>query len=215
MKTNQRTSGYAASCLNLRISIQHTHEARRRIRKNTGSNDALAILAIGNIRRYAKKQEWRKTRRLGDMPTSCGRSSILRKSKPFAGHTAALFYLIAAYSPHDERPDNLAKRIARSRNETQINKCFPAAEELILRDLEEFDLPHGQSLRDTYHPSDVFLDKDGRRCALAIRITVCRTDLWEHFSYANTRRICNVSRKSSGFAIGRIGSAGGSRHFTR
>ncbi len=128
------------------------------LRKNAGRNDALAVLAIGEIKRI--RQESGATD--GKAP---GRHAYIFRSLKHPEEVATLrriyggaFYLVAAYSPHDQRRDNLAPRIARSKNEAQTTNFFSEAEGLILRDQQELDLPYGQNLRDTYHRADVFLD---------------------------------------------------------
>lgn len=127
------------------------------LRKKTGQNDALALLGIAEIQK--QRQE----------ASSSGgfarpQAYILRSLKhPDEAKTLRViygdsFYLIAAYAPHALRRDHLAERIARSNNDSSLNRYLPEAERLILRDLEELDLPHGQKMRDTYHRADVFVD---------------------------------------------------------
>lgn len=131
------------------------------LRKSTGRNDALAVLAIGEVKKI--RQETGATD-----GKAVGRHAYIFRSLKTPAEAATLreiygeaFYLIAAYSPRDQRRDNLAQRIARSHNESQTNRFFPEAEKLILRDLEEeTDLPYGQNLRDTYHRADVFVDTE-------------------------------------------------------
>jgi len=128
------------------------------LRRITGRNDALAILAVGEIQKI--RQESRAER--GEV---LERTAYLLRSLKHPDEVETLrrvygraFYLVAAYAPHDHRRDYLAQRIARSRNDTQMNKYYPDAERLILRDQEELGLAYGQNLRGTYHRADVFLD---------------------------------------------------------
>ncbi|HXA79209.1 MAG TPA: anti-phage dCTP deaminase [Candidatus Acidoferrales bacterium] len=128
------------------------------LRKTTGRNDALAILGIGEIQKI--RQESRAER--GEI---LERSAYILRSLKHPDEVETLrtiygraFYLIAAYAPHDQRRDYLAQRIARSRNDTPMNKYYADAERLILRDQEELGLTHGQNLRGTYHRADVFVD---------------------------------------------------------
>jgi deoxycytidylate deaminase len=128
------------------------------LRKTTGRNDALAILAIAEIQK--QRQE------AGLVPGQIiGRCAYLLRSLKHPEEAKTLrdiygdsFYLLAAYAPHSQRRDYLARRIADSHNDSAANKYYAEAERLILRDQEELDLPYGQNLRDTYHRADVFLD---------------------------------------------------------
>jgi len=128
------------------------------LRKQTGLNDALAILAIAEI----QKQRQEAGLAQGHILSRC--AYILRslkhpeEVKTLRNIYGDSFYLVAAYAPHAQRRDYLARRIASSHNESSANKYYPEAERLILRDQEELDLPHGQNLRDTFHRADVFLD---------------------------------------------------------
>jgi cytidine deaminase len=126
------------------------------LRKQTGLNDALAILAIAEI----QKQRQEAGLAQGHILSRC--AYILRslkhpeEVKTLRNIYGDSFYLVAAYAPHAQRRDYLAQRIASSHNESSANKYYPEAERLILRDQEELDLPHGQNLRDTFHRADVF-----------------------------------------------------------
>ena len=117
-------------------------------------NDAVAVLGIGKV-----KQERSQPR-----PASAGRAFILRSLKsPDEIHSLRRiygdsFYLIAAYSPLQDRRTHLAKRIALSRNEFPFEHHYPKADELILTDQEEVGASHGQNTRDSFHRADVFVD---------------------------------------------------------
>jgi deoxycytidylate deaminase len=128
------------------------------LRKATGSNDALSILAVGEVKKLRQESGATEGKALGRHAyvfRSLKHPEELKTLRQIYGNA---FYLIAAYSPHDLRRDHLAHRIARSHNDTQTTNYFHEAERLMLRDLQELDLKYGQNLRDTYHRADIFLD---------------------------------------------------------
>ena len=131
------------------------------LRKATGRNDAMAVLAIGEIKKIRQENgatDGKPLQRHAYIFRSLKTPQEAARLRDIYG---ASFYLIAAYTPRDRRRDNLAQRIARSHNETQVIRFFSQAEALIQRDLEEeADLPYGQNLRDTYHRADVFVDTE-------------------------------------------------------
>lgn len=127
-------------------------------RIETGRDDALAILGLGNIKKIRSESG------LGLGETIPGRAYIIRSIK----HPAEIstlrriydssFYVIAAYAPLHERRAYLAKRIARSRTQFPIERHFPTVDHLILRDQEEVETTHGQNTRDSFHRADFFVD---------------------------------------------------------
>jgi deoxycytidylate deaminase len=128
------------------------------LRKATGKNDALAILAIGEIKKFRQESGATEGKALGRRAYVFRSLKHPEEVKTLRAIYGNAFYLIAAYSPHDQRRDHLAHRIAQSHNDTQTTNFLALAEGLILRDLQELDLGYGQNLRDTYHRADVFLD---------------------------------------------------------
>src|SRR5260370_24068396 len=131
------------------------------LRKTTGRNDALALLAIAEIQKQRQEAGLSAGKALA-------RHAYILRSLKHPDEVAALrdiyghsFYLLAAYAPHDQRRDHLAERIARAYNDASAHKYLSHAEYLILRDQEEYGLPHGQNVRDTYHRADVFLHTTG------------------------------------------------------
>ena len=142
----------------LDVYIDALMTAGDEFRKRTHRNDAMAILGIGEIIQHRKEAG---IEHGGVIPR---RAYILRSLKhPEEAETlrevyGASFFLIAAYSPHSSRKNNLARGIAQSRNEYPIDRHFPMAERLINRDQEELGLDHGQNLRDTFHRADAFVD---------------------------------------------------------
>jgi deoxycytidylate deaminase len=128
------------------------------LRRATGRNDALSILAIGEVKKLRQESGATEGKALGRQAYVFRSLKHPEEVKTLRKIYGNAFYLVAAYSPHDQRRDHLAHRIARSYNDTQTANYFYEAERLMLRDLQEVDLGYGQNLRDTYHRADFFLD---------------------------------------------------------
>jgi len=151
----------------------HKHmDAGNKLRQITGLNDAMAILGIGAIREE----------RLAELRPEPGtvprRAYIIRSLKhPDEARTlrhvyGSSFYLIAVHGTHHERRQHLAQQIADSHNSMEaVERYYAPAEDLIQRDLEEPDIPHGQNLRDTFHRADVFFDMGHSDAILRNEIT--------------------------------------------
>jgi deoxycytidylate deaminase len=127
-------------------------------RKDTGRNDALSILAIGEVKKLRQESGATEGKALGRHAYVFRSLKHPEEFKTLRRIYGNAFYLIAAYSPHDKRRDHLAHRIAQSHNDTKTADYFHEAERLMFRDLQELDLGYGQNLRDTYHRADIFLD---------------------------------------------------------
>src|SRR5664280_247341 len=123
-------------------------------RKECERNDAVALLGVGRI----------KDLRESESGASAGRAYIINSLKnPEEVKTLRRiygdsFYLVAAYSPLQERRLSLGKEIAHSRNKYPISEHFRVVDELIRRDEEEAGFEHGQQSRDSFHRADVFVD---------------------------------------------------------
>lgn len=128
-------------------------------------NDAVALLGVGKIRYL---------RELNTDP-KMGHAYIIRslknpeEVKTLRNIYGNSFYLIAAYSPVDERRRSIARDIARSRNKYPISDHYAKADELIKRDQEESGSDYGQQSRDSIHRADVFIDmRDRKQLATAV-----------------------------------------------
>jgi len=135
-------------------------DAGTEFREITGMGDALAVLAIGAIRRERKKRSDRDD--ANEPIPSC--AHVLHSLKtPQEVETLRKIYgpafiLVAAYSPAEIRVKNLAAGISESRKEFHTSKWRPKAEELIQRDQRESDKKLGQHVRETFARADVFID---------------------------------------------------------
>ncbi len=131
------------------------------IRKLTGQDDALAVMAIIEILKERKDAQ-EKGKLVNEIIPR--RAYVLQSLKnPRELETLRDVYgdgfiLLAAYSRHEARRDYLARRIAESKNDFPVELHFPKAEELIQRDQEEPGISHGQNVRGIFHRADVFVD---------------------------------------------------------
>ena len=131
------------------------------LRKLTGQDDALAVMAIIEI--LEERNDAREKGRLVDeiIPRRAYIFQSLKNPKEVETLRDVYgdgFVLLAAYSQHEARRDYLARRIAESKNDFPAELHFPKAEELINRDQEEPGISHGQNVRGIFHRADVFVD---------------------------------------------------------
>jgi cytidine deaminase len=133
-------------------------DAGNEFREMTGMGDALAVLAIGAIRRERKE-------RSGDADRPIANCAHLLHSLKTPHEVETLrkiygpaFILVAAYSPTGIRVKNLAAGIAESHQEFHTGKWLHKAEELIQRDQRESEKKFGQNVRETFWRADVFID---------------------------------------------------------
>jgi cytidine deaminase len=131
------------------------------LRKLTGQDDALAVMAIIEI--LEERKDAREKDRLVDeiIPRRAYIFQSLKNPKEVETLRDVYgdgFVLLAAYSRHEARRDYLARRIAESKNDFPAELHFPKAEELIKRDQEEPGISHGQNVRGIFHRADVFVD---------------------------------------------------------
>jgi cytidine deaminase len=137
----------------IRTHMDAGDEFRRRI----GSNDALAVLGVGNIRRLREKMT-------ADPDKPRQRCAYIIRSLKHPEEVECLreiygraFILIAAYSPREDRVQHLAGEIAESRYGATAEQCRSDAEELVNRDQQDSEAPYGQNVRTAFPLADVFI----------------------------------------------------------
>jgi deoxycytidylate deaminase len=127
-----------------------------RLREEWDRPDALALLATAEIASERDKL-------LEKGESLARRAWVLRQLKtPEEVQTlrnvyGSRFFLIAAYTPDDERAEHLDALITHSRHSKDKSKWEVATTELLGRDQAE-DPPYGQNVRDTFHRADLFVD---------------------------------------------------------
>jgi deoxycytidylate deaminase len=127
-----------------------------RFRKETDRDNALALLAIDNVRRFRKKK---------DSDSVIPRQAYLFRSLKRPEEVIALrriygsnLVVIGIHSARDNRIENLAELIAHSRSSAQRDRFRDKAESLIIRDESDETKEHGQQLRKAFPLADFFLD---------------------------------------------------------
>ncbi len=80
------------------------------------------------------------------------------------------FFLISAYAPKQRRLDNLAQRIARSRDRHRTEGVEGEALRLLERDEEEAGDVFGQQVRETFWRGDAYVDtSNGQRLEISVK----------------------------------------------
>lgn len=135
-----------------------THmDAGDEFRRRVGSNDALAVLGVGNIRRLREKvtkDQDKPRQRCVYVLRSLKHPEEVKCLREIYGRA---FILIAAYSPREDRVQHLASKIAERRYGVTAEHCRPDAEHLVNRDQEDSEVPHGQNVRSAFPLADVFI----------------------------------------------------------
>ncbi len=132
-------------------------DAGDKFRGLIGSNDALAVLGVGNIRRLREastKDQDKPRQRCAYILRSLKHPEEVECLREIYGRA---FILIAAYSPREERVQHLANKIAESRYGATAEQCRPDAEQLVNRDQEDSEVGHGQHVRTAFPMADVFI----------------------------------------------------------
>lgn len=138
--------------------IEKHMDAGTEFRELLGRGEGLPILGIGKVMKIRKSMSGS-----ADQPISrhayvfrgLKHPSEVEAMRGIYGHA---FILIGVYAPHHLRLDYLSRKIAESRSEFQIDKFRAKSEELMHRDQQEAGTRLGQSLRDTFHRADIFID---------------------------------------------------------
>jgi cytidine deaminase len=128
-----------------------------RCREKLERADALALFGVAAIR--AKRaaltgDATRPARRTAYIIRSLKTPEEVSLSRTAYGQSC---YIVAVYSPHENRKQSLAKKIAESYF-GERSHFMGAAEDLIDRDMRESGESYGQNLRDAFWQADVFLD---------------------------------------------------------
>ena len=131
-------------------------DAGNLLRESWERPDALALLGVAKI--STEREDPLKSNALGKR-----RAWIIRQLKtPEEVETlrnvyGSRFFLIAAYSPSDERSAWLDEEITKTRHSSVQSKWDATTEQLLQRDQSEGG-EYGQNVRDTFHRADLFVD---------------------------------------------------------
>jgi deoxycytidylate deaminase len=131
-------------------------DAGNRLRREWDRPEALALLGVAKLSTERRAQE-------SDGELIARQAWILRQLKtPREVQTlrdvyGSRFFLIAAYSPGDERAAWLDDEIAKSRHSSDQSRWEATTSQLLSRDQSEGG-EYGQNVLDTFHRADLFVD---------------------------------------------------------
>lgn len=141
------------------IRIEAHMDAGDDFRRILGRGDALAALAIGQIRKLYRHQE------TGSPEKPRARHAYVLRSLKNPQEVALLrevygdrFLLVAAYSPRDQRVARLAGKIAQSRHSVRASDYLETAHRLLKRDEEDVRSQFGQDVRNVFALADMFVN---------------------------------------------------------
>jgi deoxycytidylate deaminase len=140
------------------LRYQDYMDAGDQLRKDTKQKDALAILAVNKVREVRLEAT-------GDQNRPRSRHAYIFRSLKTPEEVETLrsiygsgFYLVAAYSPEEDRQELLARRIARDRNEKANDSHREISKRIIGRDQKDQQQEFGQNVRGAFPLADLFLD---------------------------------------------------------
>ncbi len=135
--------------------------AGNQLREKMGRMDALALLAMAQIKEYREKSTGEHNKSIPK------RAYILRSLKNkeeieiLKSVYGESFFLISIYSPKETRKTNLTEKIAKSRNKpSQLSSFSHAAEKLIERDYDEQNEDFGQDVSGAFPMADLFVEAE-------------------------------------------------------
>ncbi len=136
------------------IRIFNLMDEGTRLRRDSGCGDAVAWLAIAEIRRIRSEE----------LDASFESNAFILRSLKHPKEVETLrnvygkgFFVISVYSPREVRVTALADRISRS-NFGQAREARATAESMVERDEEEESTSLGQDVRDAFPLADLFVD---------------------------------------------------------
>jgi deoxycytidylate deaminase len=97
-----------------------------------------------------------------------------------------LFFQISAYSRRGARVDALARRIADSKDVAHPEQFRGKAEDLVQRDANEAEVPHGQRISKIFHDADFIVNLDLRRPPIAEQVNRFLEIVFSSNSYSPT-----------------------------
>lgn len=130
-----------------------------KLREDSGRGDAVALLAIAEVRRVRMQELDGKTE---------GNAYILRSLKhPHEVDTLRNvygkgFFLVSAYTPRDTRVAAMAEKVTRSQHGNST-KARANAEAIVERDEQEENKQLGQDVKDAFPMADLFIDARDRK----------------------------------------------------
>jgi len=140
------------------VRIEKHMNAGDEFRDAIGSDDALAVLGVGEIQKL-------RTKLTNTANEPAEKTAYILKSLKHPDEIQALreiygpgCFIVAAYSPREARIQNLATKIARSHNSYDSELFREHAEKLVMRDQKDALKGFGQNVRQSFPLADVFLE---------------------------------------------------------
>jgi len=127
------------------------------LEKRTDRDDALALLALDNVRRFRKKQDSDSAR----IPRQAYLFRSLKRPEEVSALRriyASNLVVIGIHAGRDQRIENFSELIAHSHFSAQRDHYRDKAESLIIREESDETKEHGQQLRKAFPLADFFLD---------------------------------------------------------
>lgn len=135
--------------------INHLMDHGTDIRERSGRGDAIALLAIAEIRSLREqRKDTKKSPRVAYILRSLKHPHEVATLKNIYGGG---YFTISAYSPREARVDALAERITKS-NHISAENSRSDAEKLIEKDESERGKTLGQDVKDAFPLADLFVD---------------------------------------------------------
>lgn len=143
-------------------------DAGDQFRATVARNDALALLAVSAVRKF-RATKFRATHSSEEVPipedVPIRRQAYLFRSLKRPEEVTALRRIYASnlivlgiHSGREQRVQNLAERIAKSRYSAHVQTFRNDAETLVIRDESDERKTYGQRLRSAFAMADIFLD---------------------------------------------------------
>lgn len=143
----ERVSSYITFGDHLRATLGNEFLAAHAITRVTAMRFASDADAE-QVKRFAKKAY------IIDQLKTEGEVSLLREVY------GSSFFQVSVYSARDVRVDHLSKVMAQSDNKRDRHRYRAKAEELVVTDEDELDLPHGQKVGKIFQLADVVVNAD-------------------------------------------------------
>lgn len=135
--------------------IEALMTAGTKIRDLASRGDAVALLAVAEIRRIREEEFGGAEQRQAYILHSLKHPREIDTLRNIYGRA---FFAISVYSPRDDRVTALSKRIERSRAAEAQSYARSKAEQLVERDESEKDKALGQNVKDAFPMADLFVD---------------------------------------------------------
>ena len=133
-------------------------DAGNSLREKTSSKDALAILAMGAIKRIRKDQTGNGNQTLTKAAYVLRYIKNKEEAETLRNIYGENFFLVSIYTPLEKRIEYLTKRIS-GKKKDKTGRTKKIATELAERDYKE-EITHGQNVRGAFPLADLFIRGD-------------------------------------------------------